>query len=613
MSFILRLVRHLTGWSEKNEIDLTNYEKIKQIGNGGYGRVYLVQNTKDKQKYAAKVSKITNDDVKNFVRELDILSKIRHRTILPFKGYSLTDFSGEQNPIILTKYASNGSLRDALKNESLGLSPEDWNNTKKHIILYGIAKGMDYIHKKHFIHRDLKPENILLDENLYPQIADFGLSKWYDSDDTSQTQGCGTAAYMAPEIFLGTKYDQSVDVYSYSLIMYEVITGKVAFQNFSTSFQLQKKVSDGYRPEFPFEMEINEDVKDLIQRCWSGEPSERPSFEEIADFLMNEDIISSFDVDINEFYDYIDEVNENQDSSNTNKVVDIGRKKVDENDDSKLFHIYPSSQFVFLDSSCQNLVKSAEKGDSIMMVAVADSLIKGTHGFTKNVETGVKFLKKAAELDNTEALEMYASMLVKGDVIPSDLEKARKIVEILTQKDSPKAKLMWAQIELTNPNADYQKVGEFLKKSAADGDVEAMVLYAKFCQIKNEDAKKEPNLNEAMKFFKLAADSGNQEAKIIYDDFIKLKEEDKKHTEEERIKKEIEEKKRREINMTHYFPRCNGNSNSIVDSLKSIGVDSSFGNRNRIANRNGISNYSGTASQNVHLLSLLKQGQLIQP
>lgn len=196
--------------SKYNFLDIQNYTILYSIGSGSFSNVYLVQNKKTQKTYAAKVSLFTVDQKtqKNIetlllFREVNLMTLLNHPNILKFVGYSQTDFEGYRNPTIITEYASNGSLRDIINMENLGLSPKDWNSTKKLITIYGISSGMSYIHKHKVIHRDLKAENILFDEFLHPKISDFGLSKINDfisksMNIDSEKDVKGTPIYMAP-------------------------------------------------------------------------------------------------------------------------------------------------------------------------------------------------------------------------------------------------------------------------------------------------------------------------------------------------------------------------------------------------------------------------------
>lgn len=164
-----------------------------------------------------------------------------------------------------------------------GLSDSKYDNTTRQKILIGIARGMIYLHKNYIIHRDLKPGNILLDDDFNPHITDFGLSKVHVTGRSqNQTQALGTSIYMAPEVIEGTGYNWKADVYSYGILMYEVITDTIPyplFQNHKMSiFQFNNKVvKENYRPEF--KGPIKEALQKLIEECWSPDVNKRPTFE----------------------------------------------------------------------------------------------------------------------------------------------------------------------------------------------------------------------------------------------------------------------------------------------------------------------------------------------
>ena len=139
------------------------------------------------------------------------------------------------------------------------------------------------------IHRYLKPENILLDSNLHPFITDFSLSKFFDSDNTkSQSRaGCETTPYIAPEVVTSPHYGPKADVFSFDILMYEVITGERAYgsllyQSNMAPFKFLTLVESGTRPEF--HTPIKPALKKLNEQ-WSADPTARPSFRTIFNKL----------------------------------------------------------------------------------------------------------------------------------------------------------------------------------------------------------------------------------------------------------------------------------------------------------------------------------------
>lgn len=285
-----------TRMERKHFIDINQYQQLDKIGKGQFGVVYKVKDKKSNKIYAAKISltviELTDDNesfVRNLVREVNIISKLDHPSIVKFVGFSRYDFHDKPKPVIVTEIMNGGSLKDLIELERSGISPTKWNDTRKLIILYGIAAAMMYLHAHNIIHRDLKPENILMDENLYPKIADFGLSKILHRNEDSLSAPSiggfkGTYLYASPEVLKDNEYTKAGDVYSFAIIAFEVITNEKPFKNCSF-FEMISKVGEGSRPTTTFP--IPEHYKELIENCWTQDQKDRLTFEQIVDILKN--------------------------------------------------------------------------------------------------------------------------------------------------------------------------------------------------------------------------------------------------------------------------------------------------------------------------------------
>ncbi|KAK8884818.1 hypothetical protein M9Y10_043938 [Tritrichomonas musculus] len=336
-------------------LNLSQYTKIDKIGQGSFGKVFKVVQKDTNNIYAAKISSIplSEDDNSlnlNLQREVNIIAQLNHPSVLKFIGYSPINFNQNPKRVIITEYTSNGSLSSIIKLERQGLSPQEWNNTKKLINIFGIAPAMSYLHSHNIIHRDLKPENILEDDYLFPKICDFGLSKIFNSNKESmsaesQSGFKGTPIYIPPETWIREEYSKAGDVYAFSLIVYELMTLEEPFKEFTISMIYSKIVTQKYRPEF--KCPIADCYKDLINRCWSDDPKQRPTFEEIVFELKNNSDFITETVNANELFNYIDyteEYHSSFDPSKKFKKITKGPEKVVEIEDVKITEKVESSQ-----------------------------------------------------------------------------------------------------------------------------------------------------------------------------------------------------------------------------------------------------------------------------
>ncbi|KAH0792634.1 AGC family protein kinase [Histomonas meleagridis] len=266
-----------------------------EVDQGDQSVVYEVTEYETGKKYAAKVGKEGyNKEIeqKLTIREIEILSQISHPAIIKLRGFSLSDFDSHPFPVLFTELMPNGSLRkilDLSKTQTI----EGWNNTRKQIVVLGIASALEYLHSLHIMHRNINPMNVFLDENFYPHIGGFHLSKIYDpKNPNGQTLFRGKRGYIAPEVLTEAFYDWRVDIYSYAIVIHEILSGEIPFTNSGNSTALS--FSSKLQPAF----------LDLIKRCTSADPADRPSFTEIVRYLCSDESYYLPGIDRNEYARY---------------------------------------------------------------------------------------------------------------------------------------------------------------------------------------------------------------------------------------------------------------------------------------------------------------------
>lgn len=207
--------------------------------------------------------------LKRLIQEYEILSSLHHPNIIRTLGFCYGDET--HPPSILLQYCPY-SLNKIIK---------DMSSIQKVCAIYEISSAMEAVHKNYLIHRDLKPENILIDEEGHVRLSDFGISCVVDKDNVNQskTTGVGSIKFMAPELLNEeTHYDNKVDVYSFGIVLFFILTG---------GEMPDIKLCDqtiGKKAEIP--NCVNRVSKDLIKRCWQKDADDRPSFVEIVEFIQ---------------------------------------------------------------------------------------------------------------------------------------------------------------------------------------------------------------------------------------------------------------------------------------------------------------------------------------
>ncbi|RDX74769.1 Cold-responsive protein kinase 1, partial [Mucuna pruriens] len=251
---------NVTHFSDKElRLATDNYHPSKKIGRGGFGTVYQLSNSlryheitshfyhimlllivkpllncyveicqgtlKDGRQIAVKtLSAGSKQGVREFLTEIKTIANVKHPNLVELVGCCVQ----ETNRILVYEYLENNSLDHALLGTRGANVRLDWR--KRSSICMGTARGLAFLHEElvpHIVHRDIKASNILLDRDFNPKIGDFGLAKLFPDDITHiSTRIAGTTGYLAPEYAMGGQLTMKADVYSFGVLILEIISGK---------------------------------------------------------------------------------------------------------------------------------------------------------------------------------------------------------------------------------------------------------------------------------------------------------------------------------------------------------------------------------------------------
>ncbi len=266
------------------------YRLIERLGAGGMGWVYRAEQARIKRHVAVKMLPFTmgNDEVnvKRIEREATAMGNLRHPNIATIFDFG---FSDEGQPYLVMELISGRSLGSVLHEERT-LEP-----LRAVRILAQIADAMDYAHKNNIIHRDLKPDNVMLTcehRDDFVKILDFGIAKSVDNVvNVSQSLTrpgtvVGSPFYMSPEQCLGQKLDAGSDIYSFGVILYEVITGEVPCKG-ATIYETICKKSTEAPPPFPPQFAEWTELERLAQSCLAPMRADRPESMQIIRDRLN--------------------------------------------------------------------------------------------------------------------------------------------------------------------------------------------------------------------------------------------------------------------------------------------------------------------------------------
>jgi tRNA A-37 threonylcarbamoyl transferase component Bud32 len=246
------------------------YEVAEKIGQGGMATVYRAYQTQLERWVAIKIMHTTGTSDKEFLdrfrREARAIAALRHPNILTIYDY------GEEQGIayIVMEYVAGGTLKEKLAKQPMG-----WPDVAT--LMIPVGRALAYAHSEGIVHRDVKPANILLARPDWPVLADFGLIKMVGHQQGITRPGVtiGTPAYFSPEQAAGEDVDHRSDVYSFAIVLYQLLTGRLPFEGDSPIELLLQRVRELPPPPRRLNPQLTPQLETIILRALARHPEAR--------------------------------------------------------------------------------------------------------------------------------------------------------------------------------------------------------------------------------------------------------------------------------------------------------------------------------------------------
>ena len=256
----------------ESEPKISDFNLLKELGAGSFGRVLLVQHKITQAKYAIKAidkrNKANIQEKPYFRREIEIMYRVHHPNVVKLFGH----FEDNNYCYFIMEYMAGGNIY-ALVPKSRSISTQQIASIMKDVI-----SAVYFLHHMHpkIVHRDIKPENVLLDKGMVAKLTDFGWSN-YMQGDIKRTTVCGTPVYLAPEIINNQGHDEHVDIWCIGVLLFELMAGFSPWQGDDVQ-TVRYNIS---RLKIRWPRDMDRDAMDLISKILKYNPEERLSLRQM--------------------------------------------------------------------------------------------------------------------------------------------------------------------------------------------------------------------------------------------------------------------------------------------------------------------------------------------
>ena len=396
-----------TEMSNKDIIRKTKYTyKKKPIGAGSFAKVYLAKNSEGNYRALKSIDlSIISDEKKlRVVRELEISKEMNHPNVVQCFEVIKTD----KQWFIVCEYCNAGTFSEIIK--QFKNLDNDMREAYGHYYLTQLKDALQYLHNKNIIHRDLKPANILVTRkksakysinNEVVKLADFGLARYFEQEtDTMNATICGTPIYMSPELVLHNKYNIKADLWSFGVIMYEMMYATNPYNYPKTTYVLIDKMKNA---KIPFKNTLTPQCIDLLQKLLQVDHKKRISWE---DFFVHDWFSMSVEFDSDSNNEVSNDSNNEVSNDSTNNSINNSMENNTTGESQLTNHTNDTTDAVLSESGILN-EDGVSHSDIIINHATANL---STLNDTKDMQ-----IAKNTTLSNTEST----------DTVHKDPERAR--------------------------------------------------------------------------------------------------------------------------------------------------------------------------------------------
>ncbi|MBA0691796.1 hypothetical protein Goari_009405, partial [Gossypium aridum] len=257
----------------------TNIVSLNSTFAGSFGTVHRAEwHGSDVAVKVLTVQDFHDDQLKEFLREVAIMKRVRHPNVVLFMGA----VTKRPHLSIVTEYLPRGSLYRLIHRPTAG---ETLDQRRRLRMALDVAKGINYLHclRPPIVHWDLKSPNLLVDKNWTVKVCDFGLSRFKAGTFISSKSVAGTPEWMAPEFLRGEPSNEKSDVYSFGVILWELVTMQQPWSGLSPAQVVGAVAFQNRRLAVP--PNTSPKLASLMESCWADDPAERPSFANIVEAL----------------------------------------------------------------------------------------------------------------------------------------------------------------------------------------------------------------------------------------------------------------------------------------------------------------------------------------